>query len=71
MKPVELVARALENSSRRGNLVFEPFAGSGTTLIAAERTGRRCAAIELEPKYVQVIIERWEKLTGNKASRVG
>lgn len=68
-KPVDLVARALLNSSRSGDLVFEPFSGSGTTVIAAERTERRCFAIELEPAYVQVAIERWEKLTGKKAER--
>lgn len=67
MKPVELVARSIQNSSSHGNLVFDPFGGSFTTLIAAEQTGRVCRAIELEPRYVQVGIERWEKLTGRKA----
>lgn len=67
MKPVELVARSIKNSSRRGALVFEPFSGSGTTIMAAETTGRVCRAIELEPRYVQVAIERWEKFTGQKA----
>jgi DNA modification methylase len=71
MKPVELVARALENSSPLGGLVFEPFSGSGTTIIAAERTRRRCYAIELEPRYVQVAIERWEAFTGRKATKAG
>lgn len=71
MKPVELVARALENSSKPGALVFEPFSGSGTTIIACERTRRRCRAIELEPRYVQVAIERWEAFTGRKAEKVG
>lgn len=70
MKPVELVARALNNSSLRGATVFEPFSGSGTTILASEMTGRRCRAIELEPRYVQVAIERWEKFTGEKACRV-
>lgn len=70
MKPVELVERALNNSSNRGNLVLEPFSGSGTVIMACERTGRRARAIELEPKYVQVAIERWEKFTGKKAERV-
>jgi DNA modification methylase len=69
MKPVELVVRAIKNSSVRGAIVFEPFSGSGTTLIASEASGRACRAIELEPKYVQVAIERWEKLTGRKATK--
>jgi len=58
MKPVELVARSLTNSSRPGDLVFEPFSGSGSTMVAAEQTGRVCRAIELEPKYVAVALER-------------
>jgi DNA modification methylase len=70
MKPVELVTRALYNSSSRGDLVFEPFSGSGTTLIACEQTGRRCRAIELEPAYVQVAITRWENFTGRKAVKL-
>ncbi len=70
-KPVELVERALKNSSKLGNLVLEPFSGSGTVILACERTGRRARAIELEPRYVQVAIERWEKFTGKKSERVG
>lgn len=70
MKPVELVARALRNSSRKGELVFEPFGGSGTTLIAAEQTGRVAAVIEKSPQYCDVIVKRWEELTGKKARRV-
>lgn len=58
MKPVELVARALKNSSFVGDRVFEPFLGSGTTAVAAEQTGRICYAMELEPKYVAVTLER-------------
>jgi DNA modification methylase len=58
MKPVELVARALTNSSHVGDLVFEPFLGSGTTAVAAEQTGRVCAGIELVPKYTAVTLER-------------
>lgn len=69
MKPVELIARAIGNSSKRGDLVFEPFAGSGTTLVAAEQLARRCAAVELDPGYCDVVVERWEKLTGAKARR--
>lgn len=67
MKPVELVLRALMNSSKPGALVFEPFSGSGTTIIASEQAGRRCRAIELDPQYVQVAVDRWEKMTGKKA----
>ena len=71
MKPVELVARALQNSSGQRDLVYEPFAGSGTTIIAAEQTGRRCVAIEIDPRYAQVSIERWEAFTGQKAVKLG
>ena len=62
-KPVRLVERCLLNSSRRGALVYEPFGGSGTTLIAAHRTGRRCWAVEIEPRYVDVICRRYQLLT--------
>lgn len=65
MKPVELVERSLLNSSRRGDLVFEPFAGSGTVAIAAERVGRRSRNIELEPKFCAVILERYMQATGD------
>lgn len=61
MKPVELVARALKNSSHVGDVVFEPFLGSGTTAVAAEQTGRVCCGMEVEPRYVSVCLER---LTG-------
>lgn len=67
MKPVELITRSLQNSSKRGDIVFEPFSGSGSTLMACEQTGRACRAVELMPKYVQVAIERWEAFTGRKA----
>lgn len=70
MKPVELVVRAVNNSTRAGALVFEPFSGSGTTIIACEQTGRVCRALEIEPKYVQVAVERWEKFTGRKARKL-
>ena len=70
MKPIELVARALRNSSRKGELVYEPFGGSGTTLIAAEQTGRVAAVIEKSPNYCDVIVKRWEELTGQKATLV-
>ena len=69
MKPVQLVARAIANSSLSGKLVIDPFLGSGTTLIAAEQTGRVCYGMEIEPKYVDVIVKRWEQFTGKKAER--
>jgi DNA modification methylase len=71
MKPVELVERALRNSSRPGDIVLDPFGGSGTTLIAAEKTGRRARLIELDPKYVDVIVRRWQSYTGDQAIREG
>lgn len=70
MKPVELVARAIRNSSTPRQLVYDPFAGSGTTLIAAEQTGRSCRAMELDPGYAQVILERWGAIAGVPAERV-
>ena len=70
MKPVELVARAIRNSSTPGQLVYDAFAGSGSTVIAAEQTGRRCRAMELDPRYAQVILERWAALVGTPAERV-
>jgi DNA modification methylase len=70
MKPVELVARGLANSSRPGDLVYEPFAGSGRTIIAAEQTGRRCVALEIDPRYAQVAIDRWETFTGRSSERI-
>ena len=69
MKPVELVERAIRNSSRPGNVVLDPFGGSGTTLIAAEKSGRVARLIELDPKYVDVIVRRWEDFTGKQATR--
>ena len=69
-KSVELALRAIENSSQPGEIVLDPFLGSGGTLIACERSGRVCRAIELDPVYVRVAIERWERITGKKAVRV-
>ena len=71
MKPVSLVERAIQNSSRKNDLVFDPFGGSGTTLIAAENTGRKAALLELDPKYVDVIVERWQRFTGQTATLDG
>lgn len=68
MKPVELVERAIRNSSRPGNMVLDPFGGSGTTLIAAEKSGRIARLIELDPKYVDVIVRRWKEFTGKQAT---
>lgn len=70
MKPVALVEAQLRNSSVRGDLVFDPFVGSGTTLVACERLKRRCAAIELDPRYADVVLARWERLTGGEAVRL-
>ena len=69
MKPVELVERAIRNSSRPGNVVLDPFGGSGTTLIAAEKSGRLARLIELDPKYADVIVRRWQDWTGQQATR--
>src|SRR5262249_38332210 len=68
-KPVELAARALEYSSRPGEHVLDLFGGSGSTLIAAEQTGRRAFLMELDPLYCDVIVARYEKFTGRKAER--
>ena len=67
MKPVELVANAMLDGTQKGDTVLDAFGGSGTTLIAAEQLGRRCYMMELDPHYVDVIVDRWEKLTGKKA----
>jgi DNA methylase len=67
-KPVELARRAMQNSSKEGELVLDCFLGSGTTLVAAELLRRRCYAIELDPIYAQVAIERWERVSGKKAT---
>ena len=69
MKPVELVERAIRNSSRPGDVVLDAFGGSGTTLIAAEKSGRRARLIELDPKYVDVIVCRWQEFVGGRATR--
>ena len=69
-KPVAMVARALKSSSPPDSLVIEPFLGSGSTIIAAEQTGRKCYAMELSPAYCDVAVKRWEQATGKKAERV-
>ena len=68
VKPVSLVADAIRDCSHRKGIVLDPFAGSGTILIAAERTGRHARAIELDPLYVDVAVLRWQKLTGKEAT---
>ena len=69
VKPVRLVADAILDASARGDIVLDPFAGSGTTFIAAERTGRRCYGMELDPAYADTIARRWEAFTGGRARR--
>lgn len=69
MKPVELVERAIRNSSKPGQVILDPFGGSGTTMIAAEKAGRVARLIELDPKYVDVIVRRWQDWTGQQATR--
>lgn len=66
-KPIECMKRPIENNSSPGQAVYEPFSGSGTTIMAAELTGRTCHAIELNPAYVDVAVERWQIFTGQKA----
>ncbi|MCE9635604.1 MAG: site-specific DNA-methyltransferase [Planctomycetes bacterium] len=68
-KPVALYTRPIENHLEPGECFYEPFGGSGSAIAAAETTGRRCYAIELDPKYVDVIVARWERLSGQKAER--
>ena len=67
MKPIALCARLIQNSSKRGDKVIDFFGGSGSTLMACQETGRVCYALELDPKYADVIITRWEDATGEKA----
>ena len=67
MKPVALVADAILDCTERGGIVLDAFLGSGTTVIAAERTGRHCYGLELDPVYVDTAIRRWQALTGERA----
>lgn len=69
-KPIGLIQRLILNSTGIGDVVFDGFLGSGTTLLACERTKRRCIGVELDPEYCKTIIERWEKITGSKAKRI-
>ena len=70
-KPVELMRRPIMNHTKQRESVYDPFLGSGTTLVAAELTGRVCCGLELDPKYVDVIIGRWQKVTGQEAKLDG
>lgn len=70
MKPVKLIARLVGNSSREGDTVLDLFGGSGTTLIVSEQMGRNCRMMEYDPIYCQVIINRWEALTGKTAEKI-
>jgi len=71
MKPVALVERAIRNSSKSRDLVLDPFGGSGTTLMACEALGRQARLIELDPRYVDVIIRRWQDFSGHAAVLTG
>lgn len=71
MKPVKLCSKAIRASSERGAIVLDPFGGSGSTLIAAERTQRKCYMMELDPRYIDVIIKRYENVTGQSARKLG
>jgi len=70
MKPVGLLRRLILNSTKVGDAVYDPFGGSGSTLIACEQTKRRCLTIEVDPKYCQTIIDRFNKLTGKEVKRL-
>jgi DNA modification methylase len=67
VKPVTMIMDAIKDTSKRGEIVLDPFGGSGSTLIAAEKTRRRARLIEYEPKYCEVTIRRWQKLTRQAA----
>ena len=71
VKPVAMVADAIRDCSKRNDIILDAFSGSGTTIVAAEQTGRRCHAIEIDPRYVDVAIRRWQSLTGGKATLSG
>jgi len=70
MKPVELIRRHIENSSDPGQTVLDQFAGSGSTLIAAEQTGRNALLMELDSRFCDVVVKRWQDFTGRKAQRI-
>lgn len=70
MKPIELFAEEIRNSSRPGEIVLDLFGGSGTTIIASEQLGRKARVCELDPRYCDAIVKRWEEFTGQKAERI-
>ena len=70
-KPIDLMRRPILNHLKRGEIVYEPFLGSGTTLAAAEITERVCCGMELDPKYIDVVIQRWQTLSGKQATLDG
>jgi len=70
VKPIAMVADAILDSTRLDDILIDPFLGSGTTVLAAERTGRRCYGIELDPLYVDTVILRWQRMTGQQARHV-
>jgi DNA modification methylase len=67
---VALYERALLNNSAPGDVVYDAFVGSGTAIIAAQKTGRRCVGVELDPRYVQMAIDRWQAYTGQTATQI-
>jgi DNA modification methylase len=69
IKPLEIFLRPIEYHTRPGDLVYEPFSGSGTQLIAAEKTGRLCYAVDQEPRYIDIAVRRWEAFSGRTATR--
>ena len=71
MKPVALVERAIRNSSKSRDIVLDPFGGSGSTLIACEKSGRQARLVELDPRYCDVIVRRWQEWTGEQATLEG
>lgn len=68
-KPVSMMERVMRSSAREGDVVLEPFGGTGSTVMGAEKTGRICYAMEMQPKYVDVIVKRWQDHTGRQAIR--
>jgi DNA modification methylase len=68
MKPVALIERALRNSSKSRDIVLDPFGGSDSTLIAAEKTGRQARLVELDPRYCDVIVRRWQEFAAGRAT---
>jgi DNA modification methylase len=71
IKPVELIERAIANSSRPGNVVLDPFAGAGSTLVACENLSRQACLIEIDPRYVDCTVRRWQRYTNRQANLVG